>query len=147
MVYNFPDHISGDSWKGLNITILENGEPLNITDCDIFIHFRPVHNLASPIFLELTSDKNNIGTIIPEQGLLAIDVTNFDIPSGVYNYDLQINFPDGSVKTYLKGTIKILPQTTRVKNDFTNLNNQKLIISGNKENRILTTKGERMNYL
>jgi hypothetical protein len=147
MVYNFPDHISGDTWNGITLTILESGIPLNLTDCDIFIQFRPIHNLASPVFLELTSDKNKIGVIIPEQGLISTNIINFDIPADTYNYDLQINFPNGDTKTYLKCTIKVLPQTTRIKNDFTNLNNQKLIITGDRQDRILSSNGERLSYL
>jgi hypothetical protein len=150
MTYNFPDHISGDTWTGISsITIQENGSAVNLTDCDVFIQIRSDRNLASPVFLEMSSYNNRAGVSIPSLGVISIPSQEIDIPTGDYVYDLQINFPTGEVKTYLKGNFKILPHTTRTKNntDFNApLFNQKLILSGDDE-RILTVDGERLNYI
>jgi hypothetical protein len=113
MIYNFPDHISGDTWRGFNLTILENETPLDLTDCDIYIQFRPAHNLASPVFLELSSDKNDISIVLPLSGLISVSAKNINIPTDKYNYDLQVNFPNGHIKTYVNGTVYISPQITR----------------------------------
>jgi hypothetical protein len=151
MTYNFPDHISGDTWKGVSsITILENNSAVDLTDCDVFIQFRPIKNLASPVFLELSTYNNTISVVIPVSGLISIPKQIVNIPVGEYNYDLQINFPTGVSKTYLKGTFNVLPETTRKSSDpiniYSPLFDQKLILSGDDE-RILTSDGERLNYI
>ena len=114
MIYNFPDQISGDTWDGISsITILENGSAVDLTDCDVFLQFRTSKNLASPVFLEMSNYNNKVGVVSPLLGLISISEQELNIPEGEYVYDLQINFPNGDVKTYLTGNIKILPQITR----------------------------------
>ena len=148
MVYNFPDHRTGDTWKGVNtITLLNNGSGINLTDCDVYIQFRGTKNKANPVVHELSTDNKSIVVLEYVLGLITIPEQLIDIPPEKYEYELQINFPDGSSKTYLKGIFNVLPQTTRVKNDYTNKNNQKLIITGDKEERILTSSGERLKYI
>jgi hypothetical protein len=151
MIYNFPDHICGDTWKGVSsITIMENNSSVDLSDCDVFIQFRPNKNLASPVFLELSTYSDTIKIVIPEMGLISIPRQIINIPTGEYNYDLQINFPTGKSKTYLKGKINILPEITRTSsnpiNIYSPLYDQKLIITGDEE-RILTSDGERLNYI
>ena len=42
-------------------------------------------------------------------------VNNFRLGfEGVYNYDIQMIYVDGSIKTYLKGTINVLDDTTKL---------------------------------
>jgi hypothetical protein len=151
MVYNLPDHISGDTWKGISsITIKENNSAVDLTDCDIFIQFRTSKNLASPVFLEMSNYNNKVNVIIPSMGVISITEQEIDMPIGEYDYDLQVNFPVGTVKTYLKGKIKILPHTTRTKNNtdlYSPIYNQKLLITELDDDRILTIDGERMNYI
>jgi hypothetical protein len=114
MTYNFPDQISGDTWDGISsITILENGSAVDLTDCDVFLQFRTSKNLASPVFLEMSNYNNKVGVVSPLLGLISISEQELNIPEGEYVYDLQINFPNGDVKTYLTGSIKILPQIKR----------------------------------
>lgn len=151
MIYNFPDHISGDTWKGVSsITIMENNSAMNLTDCDVFVQFRPNKNLASPVFLELSTYNQTISIVVPISGIISIPKQIVNMPVGEYNYDLQINFPTGQSKTYLTGTFKILPETTRNSNSpiniYSPLFDQKLILSGDND-RILTSDGERLNYI
>jgi hypothetical protein len=116
MIYNFPNHISGDTFRGINaITLLENGIPINLTNCSIYMQFRSIFNLASPVVFEFSSDEGTIGVVVPENGVVSIPEQVIIAPAGEYDYDLQVMFPDGSVKTYLKGKFKILPQITRIK--------------------------------
>lgn len=151
MNYDFSDHICGDTWKGISsITIMENNSAVNLTDCDVFIQFRPKKNLASPVFLELSNYNDTITILDAEEGLISIPRQIITIPAGEYGYDLQINFPTGVSKTYLKGKINILPETTRNSsnpiNIYSPLYDQRLIITGDDE-RILTSDGERLNYI
>ena len=110
MIYNFPNHISGDTFKGISaITLLENGSPIDLTDCSVYVQFRSIFNLASPVVFQFLSDEGNIGVTIPALGIISIPAQIIDVPAGEYDYDLQVMFPDGVVKTYLKGRFKILP--------------------------------------
>jgi hypothetical protein len=148
MIYNLPDHRTGDTWKGVNtITLLNNGIPINLIDCDVYIHFRSSRNKSSPVVLELTTDNESIVVLEYVRGLITIPEQLIEIPPDKYDYELQINFPDGTSKTFLKGVFNVLPETTRIKNDYTNKNNQRLLVTAEEEDRILTTSGERLNYI
>jgi hypothetical protein len=114
MIYDFPEHICGDTWTGINsLTIMQNDDFLNLSGCNISMQFRSKNNLASPAVLDLTSENNDIVIVEPLSGLISFKPQIIDIPVDTYNYDLEITFSDGSVFTYLKGTIKILPNITR----------------------------------
>lgn len=151
MIYNFPEHKCGDTWKGIySITIMECNSAVHLTDCDIYMQFRPKNNIASPVFLELSTENNGIKIISENSGIISIPSRILDIPTGEYSYDLQINFPTGKSKSYLSGSFKILPQTTRVSSNpysiYSSLKDQKIILSID-DDRILTSDGERLNYI
>lgn len=151
MIYNFPEHRCGDTWKGIySITISECNSAVNLTDCDIYIHFRSKLDIASPVFLELSTENKSIEIISKEDGTIRLPSKIISIPVGDYSYDLQVNFPTGRSKSYLTGSFKILPQTTRVSSDpysiYSSAKDQKIILSGD-DDRILTSDGERLNYI
>jgi hypothetical protein len=110
MTYDFPEHISGDTWSGINaITIQSAGSAVNLSSCDIFIRVRSFHNVASPIVYEFSTLYSTINIISATEGKISIPPQTIDIPAGTYNYDLKIKFPSGNKKTYLAGKWEILP--------------------------------------
>lgn len=117
MVYDFPSHISGDTWDGVSsITILSQGLPIDLTDCNIALQVRSVNSVASPAFIEFSTIDDTILIIEPLSGIISIPPRIVDIPVGRYNYDLQVTFPtlpNAYIKTYLKGEWEILATTTR----------------------------------
>jgi hypothetical protein len=114
MIYNFPKHISGDTWDGINIISLKTNESaINLLDSIINIQVRSNANLASPIVFEFSTLDNSIIILSPSQGLINIPPQTIDIPAGYYKYDLQIIFSSGIKKTYLTGNWEILPNITR----------------------------------
>jgi hypothetical protein len=114
MTYDIPPHITGDTWKGINnITILRNNIPINLTGCKIKMQFRSIFNLASPVVMELLSEKGDIIFISPSLGVISIPERDVVIPVGEYNYDLLVVNPSGKKITYLNGTWKILPRISR----------------------------------
>jgi hypothetical protein len=151
MQYNFPDHRSGDTWKGIySLSILECNSAVNLTDCDVFIQFRSKTDIASPVFLELNTYNNDIKILSEENGTISIPAKIISLPVGEYSYDLQINFPTGRSKTFLNGDFKILPQITKTATDprsiYAPKNDQRLILAAD-DDRILTSDGERLNYI
>ena len=112
MVYDFPSHIRGDTWNGINsIAITSNGVPVNLEDSQIVIHIRSSKNPASPLLYEFSTTSNTILITNPQYGIINIPTQLIDIPVGIYQYDLKIIFPNGTIKTYLKGEWEILPNT------------------------------------
>ena len=114
MNYNFPEHISGDTWSGINSMIIsETNTPVNLSNCKIVMQVRSSHNLASPLVYEFSTLKNTILIISAVGGVINVPSQDINIPPGLYNYDLKIIFPNGNKKTYLTGEWKILPNITR----------------------------------
>ena len=114
MIYNFPKHISGDTWDGINtITLKSRGLSIDLSNCIINIQVRSYTNLASPVVFEFSTLDNSILIISPIDGIINIPSQIIDIPVGNYKYDLQIIFPSGIKKTYLTGNWEILPSITR----------------------------------
>jgi hypothetical protein len=150
MIYNIPDHICGDFWIGIdNIIIKEFDIPVNLTDCEIYIQFRSDRNIASPAVLTLTTEDESITIKNPPlSGIISIPSFNLELPPENYVYDLQINFPSGAIKTYFGGKFSILPHTTRIRAEgIAGGEGDKLIITGDRKERILTSTGERLNYI
>lgn len=111
MTYTIPDHISGDTWIGINeITIHRNGTPINLTGAKSI--FRVKTQIDAPTVLELSSDEGEITYIDPVNGILSISPLIVDIPPGNYIYSLRIFLESGEyageVDTFLNGTWKIL---------------------------------------
>jgi hypothetical protein len=111
MTYDFPSHISGDTWLGINAISLNSfGTPVDLTDYNsIFLRVKPEHSIASPVFCELSTNTGDIVVINPPiSGIISIPPTIIDIPVGMYNYNLQVEFLNGTKKTYLVGKWEIL---------------------------------------
>lgn len=88
--------------------------PVNLTGCIARSHFRSA--LESPdILMELTTANNRIqlggtaGTI--RLRIEATDTAAITWDSAVY--DLEIEFPDGTVERKLKGTVTVSKEITR----------------------------------
>ncbi len=114
MIYDFPEHISGDTWDGINtITITSDESPINLENCEVFIHLKSAKNPASPLMYEFSTLKNTISIVFAQAGIISIPSQTIDLPVGIYQYDLKILFPNGSIKTYLKGEWEILPNVSR----------------------------------
>jgi hypothetical protein len=114
MDYNIPDHISGDTWDGIaSITVESGGIPISLVGCSIKMQVRTSYSLASPVYIEFSTVDGTIIIPIPLQGIVSIPPRLVNIPVGDYKYDFQITYPNGFVKTYMKGNWKILQTITR----------------------------------
>ena len=70
MTYNIPDHVSGDTWEGISsITLRNNNIPLNLEGADIIMQVRSnYNNTANPLYLELTTENEEISVPFPADG-------------------------------------------------------------------------------
>lgn len=111
MSYNFT-HIKGDTFEEVNFAIVKNSVPLSLTGAVIKMQLRS--ECGGLIALNLTSVANAGITITNAAGgLFKINKQIIDIASGLYEYDIQITFADGSVKTWLSGDFLIECDITR----------------------------------
>ena len=110
MTYDFKPHIAGDTWTGItSIKIQVSGVPVDLTDSKIYMQVKPEENIASPFFCSFSSETGSISILNPAvSGQISILPTIIDIPPGMYQYYLNIEFPSGIKKTYLKGSWEIL---------------------------------------
>jgi hypothetical protein len=115
MYYDIPSHISGDTWTGIEtITLKENGDAVDLTNCNIYIQFRFNYNVASPVMYECSTEDETIVISDATCGILSIPEQMINIPVGKYSYDLVVNNTvNNTFKTYLNGTWEILSRTTR----------------------------------
>lgn len=106
-VYNIPNHLRGDTWSGIpEIIIQKDGQPLSLSGANILMQFRK--DIDSSVALELSTDNNGIVITDAVNGKLSIPEVLITMQYGTYQYDLQITLADNFVKTYLKGTWKIV---------------------------------------
>jgi len=102
-VYNFKDHVSGDTFNGLQVTLTNQNGSIDLTGASIsLVTTRKINALQ-------ISTKNKLISIIdPTGGVFKINEQRINWEVGVYNYALKIVFPNGRIKTYLTGTWKIV---------------------------------------
>lgn len=111
MIYNIPPHRRGDTWPGINsITIVVNDTPISLSGAAIKMEFR--EDIDAPPVLTLSTSDNSI-VIGAQPGVIIIPPKLINIPFGKYQYDLQITFINGVVKTYMSGTWEIVPDITQ----------------------------------
>lgn len=111
--YNFPTCVKGDTFKSRKLKILVNNNTtfLNLTGCQILMQFKLNVN-SNTIFEFKTSDSSILITdAINGEFQMISKILDF-LPS-TYIYDTQITFPDGTIKTYFKGSLKIEADVSR----------------------------------
>lgn len=116
-VYNFLDHYRGNTFDGAEFTLsnavddnILNDTPINLTACLIKIQFKkdsPTGNLVKEI---------NVGSGITItnaiNGIFLINPFKLDWDAGVYCYDIEVTFSNSVSKTYVKGKINVIQDTT-----------------------------------
>ena len=104
MEYNFPDHISGDTFDGTSFTIKVNSSPLNLIGASVTLTLeggKETITLSTLNHRLAFSDNPADGIVVlPRQ---VITVTE----GGLYKYKIVFTLASGSIKTYITGQWKI----------------------------------------
>lgn len=112
--YNLPRHKKGDTFDGILFTVTVNGNPVDLTGAIIEMDIRNPDTEVS--VLRLTSDIGEGGGITidanPTLGKFSLDSMIINIPAEVYDYDIQITFTSGIIKTYVGGKWNIEQDVT-----------------------------------
>jgi hypothetical protein len=92
--------VRGDTYNGVQFTIVKNAAPLDLTGAAIRAQIKKD---SKSIPVKTLSLGAGISIINAAQGIFQIGPFLADIPAGTYRYDVQITI--GSVvKTYISGT-------------------------------------------
>jgi hypothetical protein len=121
MRFDLPRHISGETWSGVSSMVLVSGQNSNIidlTDCDIYINFKLPNNIATPVVFVLSTENSTINIVDASDGEISIPKQIINIPSAVYNYSMQVKFPDGDIKTVVQGTLEVAPSIWSTMSDL-----------------------------
>ncbi|MFV8339126.1 hypothetical protein ACNQGL_07630 [Flavobacterium sp. LB3P21] len=104
-IYNFPDHLKGDTFLAKQINF-----GINITDAIIAMQFKTTVNSPTSFFWSTVD--NSITIIDPINGIVQINNKGLDFAPAKYIYDCQITFNNGIVKTFFGGSITIVQDIT-----------------------------------
>jgi hypothetical protein len=111
MSLNF-QNIKGDTFNEVAFELLLNAEPYSLEDAVIRMQLRKEYG-GIPV-LSLTSVASAGITITnAANGLFKINEQIIDICAFNYIYDIEIEFGDGTVKTYISGNFLIKNDVTR----------------------------------
>lgn len=103
--YNFPDHITGTTFNGVQFTIKVNGAPINITDVSItFIGLKGTYQMGSG------GNGSGSGITITDaaNGVFKIDNQIINWKVGDYTCNIITTRSNGDKKAYIKGKWKII---------------------------------------
>lgn len=110
-VYNIPTQYAGDTFDGFQITVTQTSSdvtiPINLDGITLACKFKK----SGTTVLDLT-EGSGITIIDAEDGVFKIDAFSIPTETGSYNYDIQFTYSDGSVKTYIRGFMKVIEQIT-----------------------------------
>ena len=114
-IYNFNDHLKGDTFKGMTFRMSNatTATPINLTDSEINIQFR-VGSKTGRVQKHI-SIGNGITLTDAVNGVFNIDpIIKLNWYVNLYYYDVEITFLDGTIKTYFGGTLKVVQDTTNI---------------------------------
>ena len=106
-------HVNGDTFDEVALAVTINGVKADFTDAIIRMQLRK-KDCDLKAVLSLTSVANAGLTIVDAvNGIFKINkqVINVDVYN--YVYDIEIEFADGTIKTYIRGNFNILAEVTR----------------------------------
>jgi hypothetical protein len=110
--YTMPSHHKGDTFEALQFTLLETvgGAPIDLTGVTIECIFRKGNKQGLPVKSIDTTSGITITDAV--NGVFNFDAFILDWDAGLYYYDIEFTFTDGTIKTYIEGTIKINQDVT-----------------------------------
>lgn len=103
-IYNFPDQTQGTTFDGVEFQVNVDDVAMNLAGVTIKVVMRS--SLNNQIFLKQAG--SGITVTDAAAGIFRIDPFAITYPIGTYSYDITFVFTSGAIKTYIKGTIKII---------------------------------------
>lgn len=101
MTYDFPDHIKGDTFEGVQFTVTVNSVALDLTGATIKMQVRK--SPTSAVIDTYTTTGGHLTITNAAGGIFTFDEQIISLASAKYYYDIQITLADATVKTYISG--------------------------------------------
>lgn len=105
-LFDWPPQYAGDTADTISFTVERNGEAVDLTGSSIRMQVRECVRHV-PILSLSTDDGVSIVVTDGPSGKFRVGQYKIPTASGSYQYDVEVTFPDGVVKTYLKGNYVI----------------------------------------
>ena len=111
--YNFNDQYSGDTFDGITFELeyIDTGLPVDLTGCEVNIEFR--YGKDNTLFQKRFTIGEGIIMVNASGGIVRLEPFDIDWPPRMYVYDMEFVYPNDEVKTYLRGTMKVVPDITQ----------------------------------
>lgn len=107
--YTFDSYYTGDTVDGVTFTFTDSeGDPIDVSSCEACMEFRFGSKTGT-----LTKQFTESDGITLSGNQLILANFNQDWDPGTYYYDVQLTFTDGSVRTYITGTISIVQDVSQ----------------------------------
>ena len=112
--YKINDQYKGDTFSGVTFTLKEGAEktPIDLTGATILSQFRT--KKVTGEIQQTLSIGSGITVGDATGGVFSFDAFVLDWNTGTFFYDIQITFTDGSIRTYVKGTLNVIQDVTNV---------------------------------
>lgn len=105
------DRVKNDTFASVQFEYSEGGLPLDITGNTVKIQFK--HKSVKGALLYTASTGAGITLTNPSIGIFRLDeFTPIDWEVGKAYFDVEMTFSDGSVRTWITGTVDILQDIT-----------------------------------
>lgn len=109
--YNFPNHINGDTFNGIQFEVKVNNTAINLTGATIAMQLRESIVGVNPIDFSTTNSKITIVDAV--NGKFKINKQIVQAPiCKTYLYDIQITLQNSDNYTYIKGSWNIVADIT-----------------------------------
>ena len=110
MTHKLNDRIKGDTFSSVQFEYIDSdtSNPVDLTGAFIEIDFMYKCKTGTKV-LQTDSNLNGVDIIAPTDGRFVLEAfTPITWEIGTYFWDVKVTFADGSKKTYIQGTVKIL---------------------------------------
>ena len=102
------DRVKGDTFNKVQFEYIGvDGTPLDLTGTLIEIDFMYKCKTGMKV-REAKTTTGGVDLIDPTNGMFDLESFICDWAIGTYHWDVKVTFTDGTVKTYIQGTVKIL---------------------------------------
>lgn len=106
--YNFSDFYKGDGVKSFRILCYADEEhtvPVDLTGCTALMQLKNGNKTVFTYSTASTLTETSAPIVITDNEIRFTEILKWRIPAFNYAYDLQITYPDGFVRTFIKGQI------------------------------------------
>lgn len=107
-------HTSGDTWRGLSLTLTLNDLPMDLTGARVDMQMRKLPSATAALYTWSSAGVDPTITITDALGG-AVSIAKRVVTSICkLHFDVQVTTADGDVRTVLSGELPIVEDVTRV---------------------------------